>query len=91
MHDKKSKKEKKINQLLRGPFQWPCGSGGTMPSMSTSTAGLVLPEMPLEAAIGQVFTRITPMDAMVIDYFLKLAFKRHETDPLLSSSKKQAA
>jgi hypothetical protein len=53
--------------------------------------------------LGDYSPRITQADAMVIDFgvkielwdcgncFLKLALKRKETDPLLSSSKQQAA
>jgi hypothetical protein len=53
--------------------------------------------------LGKYSPHIAPADAMVIDFwpenrvvalrnrFLKLAFKRHETNPLLSSSKQQAA
>ncbi len=53
--------------------------------------------------LGEYSPRIAPADAMVIDSgskielwrcetaVLKLAFERHETDPLLSISKKQAA
>ena len=58
MHDIKST-TKKLN-LLREPFRWPCGSGGTVPSASPSTAGLGLPEMPLDAAIGQVVAPYCP-------------------------------
>ena len=47
-------------QLIRWPFRWPCGSGGTVPSASPSTAGLGLPEMPLDAAIGRVFAPYRP-------------------------------
>jgi hypothetical protein len=47
-------------QLIRWPFRWPCGSGGKVPSASSSTAGLGLPLMPLDAAIGQVFTPYRP-------------------------------
>jgi len=57
----------------------------------------------LDTTADQYLPRIAPADAMVIDVgaknevvalrncFLKLAFKRHETDPLLSSSKQLAA
>ena len=52
--------------------------------------------------LGKDLPRIAPADAMVIDFgskidlwhcetaFWKLAFKRHATDPLLSTSKQQA-
>jgi hypothetical protein len=33
-----------------------------------NTEGLGLPYMPLDATIGQVFARIAPTDAMVIDF-----------------------
>jgi len=53
--------------------------------------------------LGEYLPRIAPADAMVINFgvkielwrcgkhFPKLAFKTHETDPLLSSSEQQAA
>jgi hypothetical protein len=53
--------------------------------------------------MGEYSPSIAPADAMVIDFgekielwrcgnhFLKLELKRHETDPLLSSSKQQAS
>jgi hypothetical protein len=47
-------------QLIRWPFPWPCGSDGTVPSASPSTAGLGLPEMPLDATIGRVFAPYRP-------------------------------
>ena len=47
-------------QLIRWPFRWPCGSGGKVPSASSSTAGLGLPLMPLDAAIRHVFTPYRP-------------------------------
>ena len=70
-----------------------------MPSASPSMAGLGLPYMPLDAAIGRVFTPYCPSgrhghqfqrkksSCGVVNCFSKLAFKRHETDHLLSSSK----
>ncbi len=43
-----------------------------MPSASSSTAGLGLPWMPLDAAIGPVFSLYCPGgDAMVIDFGVK--------------------
>jgi len=47
-------------QLILCPFRWPCGSEGTVPSASTSTAGLGLPEMPLDATIGRLFAPYRP-------------------------------
>ncbi len=47
-------------QLICWPFRWPCGSGGTVPSASPSAAGLGLPKMPLDAAIGRVFALYRP-------------------------------
>jgi hypothetical protein len=53
--------------------------------------------------LGKYLPRIAPADIMVINFgsknqlwqretaVLKLAFKRHETNPLISSSKQQAA
>jgi hypothetical protein len=46
--------------LLCWPFRWPCGSGGAVPSALPSTAGLGLPYMPLDAAIGRVFVPYCP-------------------------------
>ena len=43
---------KKKMHLPCCPFWWLCRSGGTAPSASPSTAGLGLPKMPLDAAIG---------------------------------------
>ena len=67
-----------------------------MPSTSPSTAGLGLPWMPLNAAIGLVFAPYCPSGGHghrfwpkksscgIVKLLFELAFKRHETDPLLS-------
>ncbi len=47
-------------QLIRWPLRWPCGSEGTVPSASPSEAGLGLPEIPLDAAIGRLFAPYRP-------------------------------
>ena len=71
-----------------------------MPRALPSTAGLGLP-----CHSGKYLPCIAPVDAMVIDFGVhnqvgvvalwislsELAFKWHETDPLISSSKQQAA
>jgi hypothetical protein len=84
-------------------FWWSWQCFGAIGCASPGTEGLGLPQTPLDTAIGQVFPRITLVDAVVIDFgdkhpvvalwnrFPKLAFKRHETDPLFSSSKQQAS
>ncbi len=46
--------QQKKMQVIRWLFRWPCGSGGAVPSASPSTAGLGLPQMPLDAAIRRV-------------------------------------
>ncbi len=46
--------QQKNIHLLHKPFRRSCRSCGTLPSASPSTAGLGLPQMPLDAAIGRV-------------------------------------
>ncbi len=46
--------------LLREPCRLPCGTAGTVPSTSRSTAGLGLRQMPLDAAIGRLFALYCP-------------------------------
>ena len=89
--------------LRCGPFWWPWGSGGTMPKASPDkhVQGYLRGHWTLPS--GKYLPRIAPADAMVVNFgvknqvvalwnrFLKQAFKRHEANTVLSSSKRQAA
>jgi len=58
MHNIKLTTEKNSPTLLA--ISMAMRSGGTVPSASPSTAGLGLPEMPLDAAIRRVFAPYRP-------------------------------